>query len=768
MAKHVTLKDANNQNIYPRTFAQNVYMRDGKTTIEDKINNIGGSGNIPEGDFVTTDAMTTAINNAVSTKYTKPSTGIPASDLADDYVTESELTSKNYAAQSSVDTKYTKPSTGIPKTDLASDIQTSLGKADTALQSIPAEYVTETELTNKNYDTVTSVNSKDTSTLNSAKAYTDEKIASLINGAPETLDTLDELAEALNDNADIVDTLNNAIGNKADKSSLNNYLPLTAGSDKKITGDIYMDNSMGSAIYLSKAKVSAASEGSLILKSPKALYLRPNETQESTDMLGVVFADKVFQPETNNELSLGAQLNQWKEIRGTAIYQNNKQVANADDLSSVTNATLSSDNKTLTITKRDGTSFNFQSGGVPKATCSTSSNTAAKVVNLDGFVVEKGAMIDVTFTYSNGSGFPKLNVNSTGAKSIQYYTIGVNGNSTLLTLAGGGDTSIPFGGWRAGDTIRFFYDGTYWIEVMNISTGTQYAIPYKASRADSATSASTSTTRDITDNSTNIATTAFVKSVLPNVTDVTLSSDSKTLTVTKLDGTSFDFQGGGSGKIALVTSPLGSEVIQDTETSQQINVMTRDTGQKITGSKYFTGTVGNIQTEAGIYLGLDANDAQPNANIAITSANTAAYIDMGRPDVDYDFRIIKWNTADNKHAQFVYGGNAAGAITIPQASGTMALTSDVETRLALNGSNTMTGKLNLKASGNDEGNIGPNGIRWNLDSLPQSTAPEYVCVIDGFAIGGRQKWTTVLDLKTQMFLPWRMETYANGDLVFSC
>lgn len=31
--------------------------------------------------------------------------------------------------------KYTKPSTGIPKTDLASAVQTSLGKADTALQS---------------------------------------------------------------------------------------------------------------------------------------------------------------------------------------------------------------------------------------------------------------------------------------------------------------------------------------------------------------------------------------------------------------------------------------------------------------------------------------------------------------------------------------------------------------------------------------------------------------------------------------------------------
>ena len=48
---------------------------------------------------------------------------------------------------------YSKPSTGIPKTDLASAVQTSLGKADTALQSIPSEYITETELTAKGYTT---------------------------------------------------------------------------------------------------------------------------------------------------------------------------------------------------------------------------------------------------------------------------------------------------------------------------------------------------------------------------------------------------------------------------------------------------------------------------------------------------------------------------------------------------------------------------------------------------------------------------------------
>ena len=37
---------------------------------------------------------------------------------------------------SKVDAKYTKPSTGIPKTDLASAVQTSLGKADSAIQGV--------------------------------------------------------------------------------------------------------------------------------------------------------------------------------------------------------------------------------------------------------------------------------------------------------------------------------------------------------------------------------------------------------------------------------------------------------------------------------------------------------------------------------------------------------------------------------------------------------------------------------------------------------
>ena len=50
------------------------------------------------------------------------------------------------------------------------------------------------------------------------KTYVDEKLADLVNSAPETLDTLGELATALQENEEVVEVLNNAIVTKADKT----------------------------------------------------------------------------------------------------------------------------------------------------------------------------------------------------------------------------------------------------------------------------------------------------------------------------------------------------------------------------------------------------------------------------------------------------------------------------------------------------------------------------------------------------------------------
>jgi hypothetical protein len=80
--------------------------------------------------------------------YTKPSGGIPDSDIASAAVWNAKGT-------------YSKPSGGIPKTDLAADVQTSLGKADTALQQHQSltGYATETWVEGKGYQTAAQVQS---------------------------------------------------------------------------------------------------------------------------------------------------------------------------------------------------------------------------------------------------------------------------------------------------------------------------------------------------------------------------------------------------------------------------------------------------------------------------------------------------------------------------------------------------------------------------------------------------------------------------------
>lgn len=160
---------------------------------------------------------------------------------------------------------------------------------------------------------------------------------------------------------------------------------------------------------------------------------------------------------------------------------------------------------------------------------------------------------------------------------------------------------------------------------------------------------------------------------------------------------------GQTGDVNIEVPDISNLATKD-EIPDTSGFVTTNTAQKITGAKIFSGTVGNTQTEAGIYLGLDENVGAENANMAIVSANTASYIDMGRPNVDYDFRIIKWNGMNGNVAQFEYGGHASGVITIPQRTGTIALTSDIPTinngTLTIQQNGTTKGTFTANQSGN--------------------------------------------------------------------
>ena len=88
------------------------------------------------------------LKSAIQAKYTKPSGGIPASDIASGVIPvvsgfytkpsggipSTDLASGVTTSLGKADTAYQKPSGGIPSTDMASAVTTSLGKADTAYQ----------------------------------------------------------------------------------------------------------------------------------------------------------------------------------------------------------------------------------------------------------------------------------------------------------------------------------------------------------------------------------------------------------------------------------------------------------------------------------------------------------------------------------------------------------------------------------------------------------------------------------------------------------
>jgi hypothetical protein len=146
-----------------------------------------------------------------------------------------------------------------------------------------------------------------------------------------------------------------------DSELKSNYLPLTAGSDKKLTGNLYLtkETIVSNHIQIKGLDTSGNAKGLIGLSNTNNLWINYDHSGRT------IVGGAAITPFTtyHHVTDLGIETAAFRNIRGKTIYQNGKQVANAEDLSAVTNATLSDDSKTLTVMKRDGTSFDFQGGG---------------------------------------------------------------------------------------------------------------------------------------------------------------------------------------------------------------------------------------------------------------------------------------------------------------------------------------------------------------------------------------------------------------------
>lgn len=85
--------------------------------------------------------------------------------------------------------------------------------------------------------------------LADANSYTDNAVAALVDGAPELLDTLNELAEALQDNPNVISTIQDVAAGKQDALTAGNGIDIDGSSN--ITVDPYdLVGSAGDANYI--------------------------------------------------------------------------------------------------------------------------------------------------------------------------------------------------------------------------------------------------------------------------------------------------------------------------------------------------------------------------------------------------------------------------------------------------------------------------------------------------------------------------------------
>ena len=155
------------------------------------------------------------------------------------------------------------------KQDTISDLETIRSGAAlgaTALQAVPKEYAT--------------------------KEYVGGEVSKLVGSAPETLNTLEELAQALNNNADIVTVLNNAIATKASIDDLSAYTTNALHEELKAEVD---ENELVAAQALTKLNNEKANKSDI-----------PTSLSQLTNDSGFITASQVPAPDLSGYVTTEA------------------------------------------------------------------------------------------------------------------------------------------------------------------------------------------------------------------------------------------------------------------------------------------------------------------------------------------------------------------------------------------------------------------------------------------------------------------------------
>ena len=286
--------------------------------------------------------------------------------------------------------------------------------------------------------------------LADAKSYADTKVAAVLDSAPETLDTLNELAAALGDDPNFATTIANQIGGKAPTShastattygaaSASNYGHAKASSTTpKANGTAAVGSetssfARGDHVHPLQTSVSGNAGTATKFASAQSVALTGDVTGSASSQAGWSVATTLSNSGVTAG-SYGPSADASPAHKGTFTVP----YITVDAKGRVTEAST----KTITLPADNNTTYTNMSLGQGYGTCATEEATTAKVVTLSSYALTKNGIVSVKFTYAVPAS-ATMNINSKGAKNIYYK-----------------GAAITAGVIKAGDIATFIYDGT--------------------------------------------------------------------------------------------------------------------------------------------------------------------------------------------------------------------------------------------------------------------------------------------------------------------
>ena len=397
----------------------------------DKVNNsliIKINGGTTEG----TNMFTFDGSGAKTINLKASDLGAPKSHTHDDrYYTETEINTKLSDMQGEINDAFD----GY-NTELQGEI-TRAGNAEAALQ---------TAIDNE----VTRATAAEAQALTDAKSYADAKVAAVLDSAPETLNTLNELAAALGDDPNFATTIAGQIGEKAPTShassattygvsSASNYGHAKAsGTTPKVAGTAAVGSetssfARGDHVHPAQTSVSGNAGTATKFASAQSVALTGDVTGSASSQAGWSVATTLSNSGVTAG-SYGQAENASPAHKGTFSVP----YITVDAKGRVTAAST----KTITLPADNNTTYTNEKLGNGYGTCETAEATAAKVVTLSNYTLTKNGIVSVKFTYAVPAS-ATMNINSKGAKNIFYK-----------------GAAIVAGVIKAGDIATFIYDGT--------------------------------------------------------------------------------------------------------------------------------------------------------------------------------------------------------------------------------------------------------------------------------------------------------------------